>query len=194
VSESARLPCNQVRPRSGRTWATATTKQMSTWSSHGVDARCPSSTSRGPIVSARNRRLLMDVWRARLYGKPLRAAWAAVSPRIPRGAVIGALNVRDPLEPKLRGGLVRNPGGDLLSQGASPQVPSARAGLTAVFGMGTGVSPPPWPPEILHSAEHSHPFMGRATPEAAFPQPLSVPKRARARVGLQALGRLVPVG
>ena len=33
-----------------------------------------------------------------------------------------------------------------------------------------------------------------ATPVAALPQPLSVPKRARARVGLQALGRLVPVG
>jgi hypothetical protein len=38
-------------------------------------------------------------------------------------------------------------GGDLLSQGASPQVPSALAGLTSVFGMGTGVTPPLWPPE-----------------------------------------------
>ena len=38
-------------------------------------------------------------------------------------------------------------GGDLLSQGISPQVPSALAGLTAVFGMGTGVTPPPWPPK-----------------------------------------------
>src|SRR6185295_17831990 len=41
-----------------------------------------------------------------------------------------------------------NRGGDLLSQEAPPQVPSAQAGLTAVFDMGTGVSPPPWPPEI----------------------------------------------
>ncbi len=49
---------------------------------------------------------------------------------------------------------MRNPGDDLLSQGASPQVPSARAGLTAVFGMGTGVSPPPWPPETVRSAAH----------------------------------------
>ena len=39
-------------------------------------------------------------------------------------------------------------GGDLLSQGATPQVPSARAVFTAVFGMGTGVSPPQLPPEI----------------------------------------------
>lgn len=43
----------------------------------------------------------------------------------------------------------RNPGGVLLSQGESTQVPSALEGLTAVFGMGTGVAPPLWPPEIL---------------------------------------------
>ena len=55
---------------------------------------------------------------------------------------------------------LRNPGGDLLSQGASPQVPSARAGLTAVFGMGTGVSPPLWPPETLRSAGARHPVDG----------------------------------
>ena len=89
---------------------------------------------------------------------------------------------------------MRNPGDDLLSQGASPQVPSARAGLTAVFGMGTGVSPPPWPPETLRSAAHLPVIGQRAAPVAALPQPLSVPKRARARISLQALGRLVPVG
>jgi len=32
------------------------------------------------------------------------------------------------------------PGGDLLSQGVAPQVPSAQRGLTALFGMGRGVS------------------------------------------------------
>jgi hypothetical protein len=31
-------------------------------------------------------------------------------------------------------------------------VPSALEGLTAVFGMGTGVSPPPWRPETLLTA------------------------------------------
>src|SRR5436190_4874810 len=40
-------------------------------------------------------------------------------------------------------------GGVLLSQGDSPQVPSALAGLTSVFGMGTGVTPPLWPPETV---------------------------------------------
>ncbi len=39
----------------------------------------------------------------------------------------------------------------LLSQGESPQVPSALAALTSVFGMGTGVTPPLWPPETLLS-------------------------------------------
>ena len=32
-------------------------------------------------------------------------------------------------------------------------VPSALEGLTAVFGMGTGVSPPPLPPEVRHNLE-----------------------------------------
>ena len=41
------------------------------------------------------------------------------------------------------GGLSRNPGGDLLFPRGDPQVPSALVGLTAVFGMGTGISPPP---------------------------------------------------
>ena len=39
----------------------------------------------------------------------------------------------------------------LLSQGESPQVPSALASLTSVFGMGTGVTSPLWPPETVLS-------------------------------------------
>ena len=41
---------------------------------------------------------------------------------------------------------VRNPAASYSPRG-STQVPSALAGLTSVFGMGTGVSPPPWPPK-----------------------------------------------
>ena len=37
-------------------------------------------------------------------------------------------------------------GSVVLSHRASPAVPSAQRGLTAVFGMGTGVSPALWPP------------------------------------------------
>ena len=55
----------------------------------------------------------------------------------------GAADGREPL---------RKSGDDLLSQGGYPQVPSALAVFTAVFGMGTGVSPPPWPPEHLSSS------------------------------------------
>ena len=40
-------------------------------------------------------------------------------------------------------------GGVLLSQGISPQVPSALTGLTSVFGMGTGVTLSPWPPKLV---------------------------------------------
>ena len=38
------------------------------------------------------------------------------------------------------------PGNDLLSQDLAVQVPSALEGLTTVFGMGTGVAPPPSSP------------------------------------------------
>ena len=40
-------------------------------------------------------------------------------------------------------------GDDLLSRAVSSQVPSALRGLTSVFGMGTGGSLMPLPPEIL---------------------------------------------
>ena len=40
-------------------------------------------------------------------------------------------------------------GGDLLSRAVSSQVPSALKGLTSVFGMGTGGTPSPLPPEIV---------------------------------------------
>ena len=42
----------------------------------------------------------------------------------------------------VRAGLYVNPGDDLLSHTVAHAVPSALEGLTAVFGMGTGVTPP----------------------------------------------------
>ena len=45
-----------------------------------------------------------------------------------------------------RGGSWIGAGSDVLSHRAAPAVPSAQRGLTAVFGMGTGVSPALWPP------------------------------------------------
>ena len=45
------------------------------------------------------------------------------------------------------------PGNDLLSHTPARAVPSALRGLTAVFGMGTGVSPSPQSPENLNLKE-----------------------------------------
>ena len=42
--------------------------------------------------------------------------------------------------PRSPGALRGRTGGDLLSQGVAPQVPSAQRGLTTLFGMGRGVS------------------------------------------------------
>jgi len=53
--------------------------------------------------------------------------------------------VQNEHSPRFRGGCETS-GSALLSQGVTPQVPSALVGLTVVFGMGTGVSPPLWPP------------------------------------------------
>ena len=46
------------------------------------------------------------------------------------------------------------PGGDLLSQGVSTPVPSALEDFTCVFGMGTGVAPPPLPPGLKGMGTH----------------------------------------
>ena len=43
---------------------------------------------------------------------------------------------------------VSGAGGDLLSHGLAPAVPSALRGLTAEFGMGSGVAPSLWPPTL----------------------------------------------
>ena len=59
-------------------------------------------------------------------------------------------------------GLNDNPGDVLLSRAVSSSVPSALGGLTAVFGMGTGVTPPASSPEVQNhnregfSPEASH--------------------------------------
>ncbi len=45
------------------------------------------------------------------------------------------------------GGLWKNPGGVLLSHTVTHVVPSAQEGLTSVFEMGTGVTPPLSPPK-----------------------------------------------
>src|SRR3954454_22680201 len=61
---------------------------------------------------------------------------------------IAPIHARRPYEkPPRRGGFDQKAGGDLLSQAVAHQVPSALRGLTALFGMGRGVSPSLWPPK-----------------------------------------------
>jgi hypothetical protein len=64
----------------------------------------------------------------------------------------------------------KKPGNDLLSHSAARAVPSARAGLTSVFGMGTGVSPPLWSPGFLFVRHHcgTAPLRGRSLSKQRF--------------------------
>jgi hypothetical protein len=50
-------------------------------------------------------------------------------------------------------GLHSKSGNDLLSRTFARAVPSALKGLTAEFGMGSGVTPPLWSPEDLDQSE-----------------------------------------
>jgi hypothetical protein len=55
--------------------------------------------------------------------------------------------VPDAAKPALRRASLLAPGNVLLSHRVAPGVPSALEGLASLFGMGRGVSPPPWSPE-----------------------------------------------
>ena len=59
-------------------------------------------------------------------------------------------------------------GGVLLSREASLAVPSALRGLTSGFGMGPGVSPSLWPPQLYRniSLEGSRPYFGNRIVDA----------------------------
>ena len=50
---------------------------------------------------------------------------------------------------------VGRPGNDLLSRTLARAVPSALKGLTAEFGMGSGVTPSLWSPEVFNSNKGS---------------------------------------
>ena len=78
--------------------------------------------------------------------------------------------------PNQRGGPMRETGDGLLSHKVSLAVPSALTGLTAVFGMGTGVTLSLWPPRSVVNEE--------------APRGL----QSKHERSIQALGRLVPVG
>ena len=61
----------------------------------------------------------------------------------------GLLSQYEKKKPFIRTASSLESGGDLLFRAVSSQVPSALKGLTSVFGMGTGGTPSPLPPEIV---------------------------------------------
>ena len=78
-------------------------------------------------------------------------------------------------------------GGVLLSREASLAVPSALRGLTSGFGMGPGVSPSLWPPQLYGIASlGSRPYSGNRIVDAKQSHAATVSV-------CQALGLLVPV-
>src|SRR5256885_1038814 len=133
---------------------------MSRSSRRGVRRR-PATDANSSVTGAGTRRLPGPTPRARDTA-PVAAPRTGAGD-VPVGRSAGAAEDRGEGRPwpdstrRRRGGRERSPlagasresysGGDLLSQGVAPQVPSALAGLTSVFGMGTGVTPPLWPPE-----------------------------------------------
>jgi hypothetical protein len=74
-------------------------------------------------------------------------------------------------------------GDDLLSHEVSLAVPSALAGLTSLFGMGRGVSPPP-----------SSPFLKRRVFGCKPREWALIPENCIATKNHQALDLLVPLG
>ena len=84
--------------------------------------------------------------------RPLRGEISRARVRVARALVISqashpAVQSKKPADPFGSAGFIY-PGSDLLSHCLAAAVSSALEGLTSVFGMGTGVTPPVWPPGI----------------------------------------------
>lgn len=102
---------------------------------------------RSVVISTPRMRLVSGVptYRCGRQGTPMRVALAVVFISIAESyAASGWRNDDGPPE---GGPCIEKTGGVLLSQALAGQVPSALRGLTALFGMGRGVSPSPRPPE-----------------------------------------------
>ena len=105
----------------------------------GEPHRCPDPRAREPAATpALNERPPPATLRPRESQPPGDPALNDQDPRRREAAWVEFVSVRT--------------GGDLLSQAVSHQVPSAQKGLTALFGMGRGVSPSLLPPKSLGTA------------------------------------------
>ena len=83
----------------------------------------------------------------------VRWGWAVADARAARGCP----DAKTPLRAHgcVGRGVFKRAGGDVLSHPVARAVPSARRGLTTVFGMGTGVALAPLPPAKLRGGERS---------------------------------------
>jgi hypothetical protein len=115
------------------------------WGRPSASPRRSSSAALAPLPTSASRRQV-DVGRAPLE--------CTRRPRKPDGK--RPKTTKGPLSGPFRS---EKSGGVLLSRGVSSQVPSALVGLTSVFGMGTGVTPPPWPPETCSQRGASAPSL-----------------------------------
>jgi hypothetical protein len=133
------------------------------------DPRSPEAHERGPRPPAElKERSLADRNRCGARAPFLYSNLAGVRchGRLPRTAIP---RLDDPTG-GVRARCKKKPGNDLLSHSAARAVPSARAGLTSVFGMGTGVSPPLWSPGFLFVRHYrgTAPFRGRSPSKQRF--------------------------
>jgi hypothetical protein len=112
----------------------------------GLEANCGSHAPI-PLLPARRRLIVRRRRRADSPGEPVRTSRdrAALIPS--RAPVSGRAALTKQEAAHLGRPPCRRTGGVLLSQALASQVPSALRGLTALFGMGRGVSPSPRPPE-----------------------------------------------
>jgi hypothetical protein len=79
--------------------------------------------------------------------KVLHDIWSETQNHFEWREIEGRKMKEKPAQEYSRAGFVINPGDFLLSHAVSRAVPSAPAGLTSVFGMGTGVTLPTKSPE-----------------------------------------------
>ena len=148
------------RPAMIRTSGNATSRPLTTATT--VDSRAATTAISIPFpfrVLRRSQDVCTKRCRSALRGLRTRYGVGLCSPGALPGTTAGSFRDRatcfgdsngseNEKNPRFRGGFSsEKSGGNLLSQGVYPQVPSARSGLTSVFGMGTGVTPTLWPPE-----------------------------------------------
>jgi hypothetical protein len=125
-----RAPARRTPPRDLPHWPASSAILIATWC-----ARRPQAVPAGPIRPQAARSCAGREASSRRRSR--------ASPRSRRPGARAPRERKEPQPPEATGALMLRTGGVLLSQALAGQVPSALRGLTALFGMGRGVSPSP---------------------------------------------------